>query len=100
MDKCLRLAQYHSEIQNENGFLLMNHQVRVQNSGQIPVVKDFLRKTAYDGGESVNTKSLVELRSTWICDARATSQTLYQSISIVVKKPGSENESHNWIKKK
>ena len=62
VDKCLRLAQYHSEIQNENGFLLMNHQVRVQNSSQNPLVKDYLRKTAYDGGESVNTKSLVELK--------------------------------------
>lgn len=82
VDKCLRKVQYLSRggIQNVNGFFLLNYQVRVPNSGQIFSVKDYLRKTAYDGGEFANTKNLVELKSTWICDNQATTQTLYQSL--------------------
>ncbi len=41
--------------------------------------KDFLSRSAYDGGKLCNSKAIVELKSTWIVDEKATADVFYKS---------------------
>jgi hypothetical protein len=81
VDKCLRKVQYctsRSSCQKVNNFILLNNNVSLQQSQNVTCA-DFLSRSAYDGGESSKLKAIVELKSTWIVDEKASPNVLYES---------------------
>ena len=80
--KCLRQVQYcisTSSCQTVNNFILLNKNVSLQKSENVTCA-DFLRRSAYDGGKLSKFKAIVELKSTWIVDEKATTpNVLYTS---------------------
>lgn len=86
VDKCLRKIQYcisKNTCQLVNNFVLVNRTVSIQKSEHL-TCKDFLSRSVYDGGKLSHSKSIVELKSTWIVDEKANSKVepeiLYKSL--------------------
>ena len=81
VDQCLRKVQYcisRNTCQLANNFVLLNKNVSLQKSENV-TCKDFLSRSAYDGGKLCNSKAIVELKSTWIFDEKATADVFYKS---------------------
>jgi hypothetical protein len=81
VDQCLRKVQYCTSIntcQLANNFVLLNKKVSLQKSENV-TCKDFLSRSAYDGGKLCNSKAIVELKSTWTVDEKATADVFYKS---------------------
>jgi hypothetical protein len=82
VDKCLRKMQYcisQNTCQLVNNFILVNKTVSILKSEHL-TCKDFLSRSAYDGGKLSHSKSIVELKSTWIVDEKAQPELLYKSL--------------------
>ena len=82
VDKCLRIVQYcisKSSCQTVNNFILLNKNVSIQKS-ENAMCKHFLSRSVYDGGNLSKSKAIVELKSTWIVDEKATPNVLYKSL--------------------
>jgi tRNA G46 methylase TrmB len=82
VDKCLRIVQYcisKSSCHTVNNFILLNKNVSIQKR-ENAMCKHFLSRSVYDGGNLSKLKAMVELKSTWIVDEKATPQTLYKSL--------------------
>jgi hypothetical protein len=81
VDKCLRKIQYcisRNTCQLVNNFILVNKTVSILKIEHL-TCKDFLIRSAYDGGKFSNSKAIVELKSTWIVDEEAKADVLYKS---------------------
>ena len=69
VDKCLRKVQYASKMgkrKQVHGFVLMNDVIDLRRQHD-PKVGFFLNRTCYDGGQSANSKSVIELKSDLWC---------------------------------
>ena len=84
VDKCLRIWQYELKRgtgQEVDGFFLMNREIHVSNHSTFnPLVKDFLKTSAYKGGLLANKTELIELKATWEMDDHASPQMQYKSL--------------------
>ena len=86
VDKCLRKIQYcisKNTCHLVDNFVLVNRTVSILKSEHL-TCKHFLSRSVYDGGKLSNSKSVVELKSTWIVDEKVTSKVepkmLYKSL--------------------
>ena len=82
VDKCLRIVQYCTSKNScllVNNFILVNRTVSIRKCENL-TCKDFLSRSVYDGGNLSNSKSIIELKSTWNVDEKAAPDMLYKSL--------------------
>ena len=83
VDKLLKIWEYELKRgtgQEVNGFFLMNREIRVPNHSSNLLIRDFLKRSSYQGGPSANNKEIVELKATWETDDHASPQMQYKSL--------------------
>ena len=84
VDRCLRKVQYASKMgkcKKVHGFVLMNDVIDFRRPHD-PKVGFFLNRTCYDGGQSANSKSVIELKSEIVVSEDSTLMygTLFDSV--------------------
>ena len=81
VDKCLRKVQHFQKkglCEEVRDFVLLNSVIRFKQD--CPNLREFLMRTAYDGGPSANSKCIVELKSEFVSSQDATSTSLYKPL--------------------
>ena len=80
VDKCLRKVQYcqrRGECKEVNGFVLLNTMIGIRKED--PIIDDYLRRSAYDGGPHQNSSFIIELQSQ-ILSQDSTPKLLYPAL--------------------